>query len=55
MVLSHAPATRAGSDRTGRPLPFAGLWKPLQKSGSAAFAFFPGARPGAGTFRHGRA
>ncbi|HYI91804.1 MAG TPA: GNAT family N-acyltransferase [Beijerinckiaceae bacterium] len=53
MVLSHAPATRAGSDRTGRPLPFAGLWKPLQKSGSAAFAFFPGARPGAGTFGTG--
>ena len=53
MDLSHAPGARAGSDRAGRTAPFTELWKPLQKSGSAAIAFFPGARPRAGIFRQG--
>ncbi len=51
MVLSHGRETGPGG-RKGRPIQFTEFWKPLQKGGSAAIAFFPGAKPNAGILRN---
>jgi putative hemolysin len=52
MVLSHARGTDLDIGRKGQSLRFAELLRPLQKSGSAAIAFFPGAKPNAEVVRN---
>ncbi len=51
MVVSHARETDFGG-RKGQPSPFTDFLRPLQKGGSAAIAFFPGAKPNAGLLRN---
>jgi L-ornithine Nalpha-acyltransferase len=51
MVLSHVRGTGSGGRRS-QPIQFTEFWKPLQKGGSAAIAFFPGAKPNAGLVRN---
>jgi putative hemolysin len=52
MNLSHRLRTHQRSGRNDQPSHFAELLRPLQKSGSVAIAFFPGARRGAGIARN---